>query len=230
MTATTPATEEAAELDQPERVLDPADRLVNALAPATVIDAGLIEELEDGTAEESLEGWEIEDLDSASWASRSLARRRARIVALTVLANDQHARIDAWLKTETARLVADCAYFEGRLHGFHERTLALDPRAKTVKLPDGTELRSLAGKIAVEVTDLEQFSTWAEEHELALELLEMADPKPKKVTIAQRYAGKAEHESMPGTYPAVDPATSEVVPGIEIVRRPRTFTVSIPEA
>jgi len=214
-------------MNQPNPLADPPDlmdRLIAAMAPPD-LDA-LVDELEDGGAQDALEAWQIADLDAASWAARHLARRRERIAEIVQLAQDQAFRIAQWKAEETARLEADAAFFEGRLHAFHERALVTDPRAKTIKLPDGTELRSQAGKLAVEVEDLEQFSRWAEENGRADDLLRMGDPQPNKVEIAKAFSAKAEAEKDPGEYPAIVAETGETVPGVIIVRKPRTFTVS----
>lgn len=219
---TTPAREYAHELE---------DRMVAALAPAEIaafiVADGVEQVLEDGIAEVVLEEWEgPHDLDTASWASRHLARRRQKIASVKALAAEQRFRVNEWEAHETRALEADARFFEGRLRAFHEHALATDPRAKTIALPDGAELRSQAGKLAVEVDDLEAFALWCEQNELALELLRLADPEPNKTAIAKRFSAKAENEKEPGEYPAVVADSGETVPGVKIVRKPRTYTVS----
>lgn len=209
------------ELEQP----DLEDRLANALAPDDL--AGL-DDLEDGEAEDALGEWSIENFDSATWAARKAHRARVKLDAITTLATDQISRIQAWAAGEATRLERDLAFFEGRLRGFHEHAIAEDPKAKTVKLPDGTELRSQAGKLAVSVVDMDALVAWAEANECAEELLRYPDPEPKKAELSKRFDGKAAQETDPGVYPAVDTATGEVIPGVEIERKARTFTISGP--
>lgn len=205
-----------------------AAELVRALAPNDVT-GDMLDRLHDGTAEYALEGWEPLDIDSASWAARHLARRQSRIAEVADIASEQRARIDQFEHDQTERLRADATYFEMLLRGFHAHALAADPRAKTVRLPDGTELRSQAGKKAVEVTDVELFQAWAEENGLALELFNPPSaPAPNKAEIGKRFGGKAESVDVPGTFPAVVPETGELIPGVEVVRKPRTFTVGLP--
>lgn len=206
--------------------LDPADGLAAATAPPAAVD---VDNYDDGDAAVHLDGIQVDDLDWATWAARKRHRVEQRIAERAELAADQHARINAWLEGEAARLQRDLTFFESLLHGFHQRALATDPKnAKTIRLPDGTELSSQAGKLAVTVTDIKAFEGWAERNELTEELLRFPDPEPKKAEIAKRFDSKAVGETEPGDYPAVDAATGEVVPGVEITRRPRSFTVKGP--
>lgn len=194
-------------------------------------DGPTIPDLEDQEApelEDALTGWEITDLDNATWAARNLARRQRRLDTIRAHAARERARIDEWEAGETGRLERDVAFFESRLEAFHRDALAKDPRgAKTIKLPDGTHLRSQAGKLAVEVTDIEAFARWVEESEQD-GLLRYAEPEVEKAAVAARFGGKADREKAEGNYPAVIEETGETVPGVEIVRRPRTYKVSPP--
>lgn len=202
---------------------DPADRLVAALAPDDVPD------FDDGDAAEVLEALTIEDLDGATWAARRLYRARTKIDDLARIAADQHSRINDWLERETGALGRDVAFFEGRLRGFHEYALRADPkRAKTINLPDGTALASQAGKLAVDVTDMAALVEYAETVGIAQDILDYPDPKPKKVDIAKKFASKAEDEQEPGAYPAFDRESGVEVPGVAIVRAPRTFSIRPP--
>lgn len=215
------ASEESAQ-DEPQRG-DPADRLLSALAPDNV------PEFEDGEAEDALSALTVEDLDGASWAAGRLHRAQRKVAELATLAADQHARINDWLEAETARLARDVAFFEGRLQGFHEYALRADPkRAKTINLPNGTALASQAGKLAVEVVDLAALIEYAETLGIAEEILDYPDPKPKKVAISAKFASKAEDETEPGSYAAFDRESGVEVPGVEIVRKPRTFSIRPP--
>jgi hypothetical protein len=180
--------------------------------------------------EETFAEWTIADLDNATWAARHLNRRLDRLAAIRAHAEQERARVDEWELRESERLNADVAFFTGRLEAFHHHALEVDPRnAKTVRLPDGTELRSQAGKLAVEVTDLEAFTAWCELNELADDLLRYKSPEAEKARIASLLGAKAAAETEPGTYPAMVDESGETVPGVEIVRKPRTYTISPPE-
>lgn len=201
----------------------PDERLLAALAPDNMPD------FDDGEAETALAEMTVEDLDGASWAAGRLHRAQLKLKELALLAADQHARINDWLEHESARLARDAAFFEGRLRGFHEHALRADPkRAKTINLPNGTALASQAGKLAVEITDVEALVAYAETEGIAEEILDYPAPKPKKVEISKLFASKAENETEPGSYPAFDRESGEEVPGIAIVRAPRTFSIRPP--
>lgn len=200
------------------------DRLAAAMAPA--VDEGPdLDAFEDGEAAEHLAEWTIEELDGATWAARKLAIKRAKRDKLKAFYKDQKAILDKWLADETRRLEDDARFFEGRLEGFHRHAIELDPKALTINLPNGSTLSSLKGKLAVEVTDVNALAAWAEANEKTDELLRYPDPEPQKVALA-KYASKAGDEV--GEYPAVDTETGEVLPGVQIVRNPRSFTAKDP--
>lgn len=201
----------------------PAGRLVDAMAPEVEPD------YEEGEAWAAFADLEIADLDHATWAARKLRRLKARADEVGKVYARQQAILDQWLAEETRTILGDASFFEGLLRGYHERRLRDDPKhAKTVKMPDGTHLRSQAGKLAVEVVDLEAFERWAEENEIEHELLRFPEHgEPNKAEIAKRYGAKAAGEDQPGAYPAVIAETGETVPGVIIKRNERTFTISL---
>lgn len=211
-----------------------ADDLIDAMAPPELEERAIFD---DGDAPTVLEDWTPIDLDNATWAARHLARREQKIARVRAIAAEQRFRADLWEQKELEALERDRLYFETRLKMFHELALETDPKALTLRLPDGTELRSQAGKLAVTVEDFETFAAWVEMHELATDvvddfgnvtqkgLLKMADPTPALAEIAKVLGKKAAQEKNPGTYPAVTD-DGETVPGVVIERRARTFTVS----
>lgn len=200
------------------------ERLTAAMAP-TAEEGPDLDAFEDGEAAEHLAEWTIEELDGATWAARKLAIKRAKIDRIKRLHKDQRAILDQWLASETRKLEDDARFFAGRLEGFHRHAIDLDPKALTINLPNGSTLTSLKGKLAVEVTDVNALAAWAEANEKTDELLRYPDPEPQKVALS-KYASKAGGEV--GEYPAVDADTGEVLPGVTIVRNPRSFTTKDP--
>lgn len=201
------------------------DAMNAALAPPSIP----ITDFDDGTAAVALDDWHPLDVDTASWAARSLARRQQRLAEIRTIIDDQRFRLATFEAEQTAKLTDDIAFFEGRLKAFHEYALGTDPKALTIRLPDGTELRSQSGKVSVEVTDIEAFTMWAEIHEVAQDvMLDPPPPAPDKREIAKRFAAKAAAEKDPGTYPAVT-EKGEAVPGVQFVRGGRTFTIAGPQ-
>jgi hypothetical protein len=194
------------------------DRLLEALSP--------LDEYDEGEASSTLESLSIADLDDATWVARRAGRLRKKLANIERVYTDTLARAAEWRNAETAKLGADLSFFEGRLKAFHQNVLAEDPKAKTVKLPDGTELSSLAGKLVVEVVDLTAFVEWCEANELTADLLRYPEPEPQKVEIAKRFKTKA-LGGQPGSYPAATD-DGETVPGVEIVCKERSFSVKGP--
>lgn len=217
--------------DESQRA-DAESRATTATAPpeyAEDVGTGL-DDYDEGEAETLLEAWSISDLDSATWAAEKhdqLMKKRAHFKKIR---DDRKARLEAWFDGEVRKLDLDIRFFEGRLRGFHEMALQRDPRnAITVNLPNGTALRSQAGKLAVEVTDKAALIAWAELNEQTEQVLRYPDPEPQKTEIGKLYGAKAAEQTEPGSYAAFSPETGEQVPGVEIVRRPRTFTISTPD-
>lgn len=210
--------------DETESERSAEERLVAAMAPP-VDDGPDLEDFADGEAAEHLAEWTIEEMDGATWAARKLALKRAGIDRIKRLHKDQKAILDRWLADETRKLEDDARFFAGRLEGFHRHAIDLDPKALTIQLPNGSTLSSLKGKLAVEVTDVNALAEWAEANEKTDELLRYPDPEPNKVAIS-KYASKAGDEV--GEYPAVDAETGEVLPGVTIIRNPRSFTAKDP--
>lgn len=210
---------------------DAASRATAATAPLTVNeDTGApLDDYDEGEAETLLDGWSIGDLDSATWAAEKLHHLELRRALYKKIRDDRRARLDAWFDAETRKLDRDRVFFTGRLESFHRMMLERDPRnAITVDLPDGTRLSSQAGKLAVEVTDAAAFVAWCEVNELTDTMLRYADPEPQKAAIGKVLGAKAAEQTEPGSYNAFSPTTGEAVPGIEIIRRPRSYTIKGP--
>jgi hypothetical protein len=210
-----------------ETTNEPIDRLITALTPP---DVDL--DYDEGEAWHAFAELEIADLEHATWAAMRLRRLRSRADDVGRVYAQHQALLDQWLAEETRTIMADARFFEGLLRGYHERRLLDDPKhAKTVKMPDGTHLRSQAGKLSVDVVDLEAFERWAEANDLELELLRFPEHgEPNKAEIARRFGAKAAGEDQPGSYPAMagdGDKTGETVPGVLIVRGERTFTISL---
>lgn len=210
--------------DEDESQRSPAERLAAAMAPP--VDEGPdLDDFEDGEAAEHLADWTIEELDGATWAARKLAIKRTKRDKIKALYRDQKAILDKWLADETRRLEDDARFFEGRLEAFHRAAIELDPKALTIPLPNGSTLSSLKGKLAVDVDNMAELVAWAEANEKTDELLRYPEPEPDKVALG-KYGSKAGDE--PGEYPAVDEETGEVLPGVTITRRPRSYTAKDP--
>lgn len=163
-------------------------------------------------------------LDDAAWCARRLAHLTRRIEHLHAYAAREHARIDAWLARATRPIEHDRAYYTHRLTAWHARLRHQDPTTPlTVRLP-GADLTSRKGRVTVHVDDQESLVGWAERSG-QLDLLRFPPPEPDRREILRRYGAKLADE--PGSYPAVDPDTGEVLPGVRLERAARTYTVRL---
>jgi len=150
----------------------------------------------------------IETKEQASWALRKLTaiergRQESRAAAQVELE-----RIQTWLAEEEKRADTGRGYLDFLLEDYHRRQLAENPKAKTIKLPHG-ELQ-LRAQQPEYIRDDEAIKAWAKVTKPAVMIPQ--DPKLD-------WAGLKKDLKVNGNK-AVDPATGEVVPGIQVVERP----------
>lgn len=150
------------------------------------------------------------------------------------LAENETVLLDAqlWLATENAPLLEEEARLQAWLADWMTARLAADPRGpKTITLPSG-ELSSISGGLKVDVTDTGAFTTWASANNPTL--VRAPEPPPPPPPAVDKNAVKAavgttlmilSDPSQPGTHHLIDPTTGEAVPGITLVRDPRTTRV-----
>lgn len=166
--------------------------------------------------------WEIDGERTAAWCARRLGMAEAERAAAKVEADRLRALADEYEARVARRTERTITYMLGRLRLWHDGILAEQPRRLTVDLP-GYQLRRRAGTVSTEVTDPEAFTAWATDRDDDATYLDYPDPKIKKAAIKAAFAGKVSTD--PGTFPAVDEATGEVVPGIAFTRAVPSETV-----
>lgn len=103
----------------------------------------------------------IDNDHAADWALRKIAQKQRQIEANRQLAEDEIARITAWLEEVTTPLAGQADHLEALLVEYHRKLLAEDDKRKTVKLPGGN-LVARKRPDNVEITDEEAFIEWAE--------------------------------------------------------------------
>jgi hypothetical protein len=165
-------------------------------------------------SDELREAYRIDGPGSAAWAMRKLRDARTRQAEVRAVADAEIERVQAWADTEHAKYERDAAWFEGLLTRWALDCRAADPRAKSVSTPYGTvTTRETAGAWTVDDAAVLE---WARGRRPELvqvrESLRLADAK-KALTVAD---GKI-----------LDPATGEVVPGIEVGPSRVTATVKL---
>lgn len=173
----------------------------------------------DASLPDSVQRWQIDNLDSAEWAMRKLARLEARAVAISRQADVWRAPIDQWEQAEQARIEPAALFFAERLRTYAVARRAEDERAnKTLRLPSGTVSTRRATEPKVVLTDEEAVIAWAaaslpaDEYEAVVQTVQTvrisALRKLVKAVIADPEDG--------WTYPVVHVTTGEVVPGVTI--------------
>lgn len=151
----------------------------------------------------------IEDDGAAAWAMRKLATIRDKITANTRLADDEIARVAAWVADVNTPLERDATYFEALLTEYAIRVRDNEGR-KTVSLPFGTvATRATADKVTVDDTT---FIPWARDHHPdLLRVKESPDVTALKGML------------IPGKPVTVD---GELIPGITITPGGITATIT----
>ena len=161
-------------------------------------------------------GWQVTDIDSADWAMRRILTATAAKSEAARVAERQIQRIQDWLRGEMERRDSTIHWFEGRLHDYHLRVLAEDPKAKTVRLPHGT--------ISMRVAQPDY-----QHDELTVDICKTlglpvkVEEKPEWGEIKKRLV-KGERDIRDGSYAAVDKDTGAVVEGVKIIEKPDNFT------
>ena len=122
--------------------------------------AGAMSELDDALEQSQFDfaNFSIESLNAAQWALRKLGSARAKIAEATQLANDEKARIDAWLEDATKGPRDDERFFENSLKAYMVRVRE-ETGEKSISLPNG-ELSSRSLPAKAQVTDLATFIKW----------------------------------------------------------------------
>ena len=104
--------------------------------------------------------WEVTDPGSADWALRKLGKVDAEAHAVSDLAEQQIAAIEAWRGAEHKRLGTQRENWETLLTVYHRGLWIEDEKVKTIRLPHGTlTARKLPDNIEIE--DVKTALAWA---------------------------------------------------------------------
>lgn len=212
--------------------IDLNESLDAALMPASLRDAVLAAESpafppenEDIDPSDFELDWKAEAIADADYLARSLSKLRAKDADVDAVVKAETARIEQWAAEEKHRRASRIAWRENQLLAFHKAMFAADPKhAITVNLPGGNKLESTAGRVKVEIDDEAAVIEWLQANERADEI-RMADPEVDKVAFVKAFGAKALGPNEEGEAPAVDPESTEVIPGVRLVRGPRTYKI-----
>jgi phage host-nuclease inhibitor protein Gam len=162
------------------------------------------------------ETFKITDLGSATWAMRKLAHIKAQEKQIHDTACAEIERIEAWDAAEHKRLDGEAMFFESHLIDYHQRLIAEDPKAKTVRLPHG-QLKCRA-----------QQPEWTKDEDKLLEWAKAADPTNLvEIKESARWAEIKKRLSVLPDGSAVDVNSGEIVPGVLALEQPPKFSVDV---
>ena len=191
------------------------------------VDDDLIGDAVDARWDETEDRWQQpSDLVDADWHARRLVRFAAKIAEFRDVAARETAAIDAWLERQCGPAERAIARHEDALRRFHDARLARDPKSKTIDLPSEVVLRSRTGRVSVVVDDEIRLAGWLEDHDTGLMSWE-TKAKIDKAGVVARYGGKAIGREA-GDFPAFDPDTGEILPGVMLRRGDMSWTVELP--
>ncbi len=156
--------------------------------------------------------WRITDERSAEFVMAKLKAADAEIGDAEALAADYRARIDDWLADRTRRARATHEWADAHLTRWWQEEVEANPKTLSRKLPSG-KVSSTAGRIDWQVVD----------EEAAIRAL--ADEGLDELVVTKLAGVQALGKALTVDEPngRVVTADGGVVPGIVIVRKPRTY-------
>lgn len=164
--------------------------------------------------EEERQRFQITDNGGAVWALRKLAKIQRQAAEIKATADAEVFKVKAWEQDELQKLQHDVDYFNGLLEAYHRRLVESDPDRRTIKLPGG-ELQIRAQQPEWRL-DEATFLSWAKANRPDLVRVK---EEPDKATLKK--VAKIVEDL------AVDPATGEAIPGVQIIPQPAKFYVKV---
>jgi hypothetical protein len=174
---------------------------------------------------------EIRDQDGANRHLRHVARIRRELADAEMVIAAELERINAWAEERRARAAREEAWHLGILEHYARACLALNPKLKTTKLPEG-ELRLRAQEPEWEFSD--EFRDWCLEHRPDL-LHPEAPPPPRKVAaVAAKKALTVEVKDdrdrvIDRIYGYIEGTDGTAPPGVKVDVRDEKFDIVLTE-
>ncbi|QNB45865.1 hypothetical protein BR63_05765 [Thermanaerosceptrum fracticalcis] len=165
--------------------------------------------------EEQREAFRITNLEQATWAMRKLRALAAKEAEIRKVAEEEIARINAWLQDEFKGIERSRSFFLGALEGYHRNLIQQDPKAKTVKTPYG-KLKLTKQQPEFQRDDA-LIKAWAKENKP--EVLIPQEPKLDWAGLKKQLVVEGDK--------AIDLTTGEMVPGILVIEREDKFSVEV---
>jgi hypothetical protein len=115
--------------------------------------------------EELQQRFEINGLNSLTWAFRKLAAVQAKEADIVNTAKKERDRIDFWEQEQKQSLKQDKEFFEGLIQTYHAKVLTDDPKAKTLSTPWGKS-KATASKAQPDKADEETILKHVQENDM----------------------------------------------------------------
>ena len=160
-----------------------------------------------------------QDAEDANRKLRRIAALKARIAEHDAFHQAETRRLDEWLDRVETPIRREIRWLAEGLEMWHRAILSEDPGRKTISLPCGT-LKSRS-QPPQWVFDDDLFIAWALDEQNAPELVRIPEPKPQ----VDKAAAKKLLAPSPDGQMVFDTGTGQVVPGVTVVVRGRSFSV-----
>lgn len=160
------------------------------------------------------------ELPGADDANRALGRKEQIVrewVTDAEIAEAQIEQVRAWLAGRAAVHAKKVAYLDEQLASYHAAVLRLDPKRKTISLPNG-QLVARQGQARWEYTDPDAFIAWALRNgkDDIVRTYEPVTPAPQIDKNAVKQALVVRDERERPLKLGVDPTTNEIPPGLVV--------------
>lgn len=169
---------------------------------------------------------EVRDQDGANRHLRHVARIRRELADAEEVIAAEQARLTAWAEERRARAAREEAWHLGILENYARACLALNPKLKTIKLPEGDlTLRAQDPEWAWE-KDGEVFRDWCLEHHPEL-LHPQAPAPPRKVALVEAKKALTVTVGKEKVYGVFE--GGEIPPGVKATVREEKFDIRLAE-
>jgi hypothetical protein len=175
------------------------------------MDSATVHEFDTETPER--EAFVVDDLNKATWAMRKLREVVVHLEANAAIAEQEKARIDAWLTDVNKSLITEREFFENHLTMYLRKEREKDESTKTISTP--------YGKITSRVTQ----PKWEFTEELVDWLLNHNDNLVRIKYEVDKTELKKSYEVAGDK--AINTATGEVVPHIQIIPADISYKVEV---
>jgi phage host-nuclease inhibitor protein Gam len=155
---------------------------------------------------------------------RKLRRIEERAQRVRDVAQAERELIDEYERAELAKVDHDRAWLTESLRQYHRARLTDDPKAKTIRLPNGT-LKARAQQPLWEY-DESQFIAWALDNRAEL-VRQIVQERPDKTAVRDQVSDG--HLAIAGVS-LVEADTGEPIPGVTITPRGVGFSVVLEDA